>query len=180
MNSKNFGIDKSLYSISFICINIGLISSIRVLLKKFFFEVSTWNNLLVWKSSIKFIDFISFRGILDDQKPKSAISLDVPRYSTHKSSVLTASFFYQIFKMFIDMFEIEAEYSFPNSVNFVLYIGIGIVVGPRCQKCNWCCDILVLQFILLEKHGFEIVYQGLNWCWLIRLLSRGIIFAIVP
>ena len=70
-------------------------------------------------------------------------------------------------KASIDTFLLEADYSFLNFMKFFFYIGIGVLLNKKCQKCVYHWDISIFQLILLENYRFEFFYQGVNWWWYI-------------
>ena len=45
---------------------------------------------------------------------------------------------------------------------YIFYIGNGILIGLRWQKCYWYRHISIFQLILLENYSFEFC-QGLKW-----------------
>ena len=69
------------------------------------------------------------------EMPESAVSLDILRYSN--SSLLALLLHFSV-KMSIDRFSLEADYSFLNIKDFVLYIGIRILIDQ-----NWQSDISI-------------------------------------
>ena len=50
-----------------------------------------------------------------------------------------------------------------STLKYDLYIGIGILIRQKWQKCLYFRHISKFQLVLLENYTFEFLYQVLNW-----------------
>ena len=93
---------------------------------------------------------------------ESSFNLDKPRYSNlYFFNCNYFVFFRQ--GVTLDSFIPGTDCSFPNILKYDVYIGIGILISQKWQKCFLFRHISNFQLILLENYSFEFLFQVLNW-----------------
>ena len=66
--------------------------------------------------------------------------------------------FHFSFKATIDNFSLEADFWFPNIIELILNIAIGLLIGRKWQECSQYRHIPILRLILLENYSFEFFF----------------------